>query len=116
MKARIERVSTGDAASFLCRRRTDSRFGFYWHFHPEIELTLIVRSRGRRFVGDSIEPYEDGDLVLVGPNLPHPWSSDPRRKGRHGAGFWQFPREFLRAPELAGGRRALSGSARRVGA
>ncbi len=112
MKARIERVSTGDAASFLCRRRIDSRFGFTWHFHPEIELTLIVRSRGRRFVGDSIEPYEDGDLVLVGPNLPHTWSSDPRRKGRHEAVFCQFPREFLRAPELAGVDRLLERSGR----
>jgi AraC-like DNA-binding protein len=112
MKARIERVSTGDAASFLCRRRADSSFGFYWHFHPEIELTLIVRSRGRRFVGDSIEPYEDGDLVLVGPNLPHTWSSDPARKGRHEAVFCQFSREFLKSPELAGVGRLFDRSAR----
>ena len=51
MKARIEKISPGGAASFICRRRSDPRFGFTWHFHPEIELTLIVRSRGRRFVG-----------------------------------------------------------------
>ncbi|HZE96666.1 MAG TPA: AraC family transcriptional regulator [Planctomycetota bacterium] len=112
MKAKIERVSTGDAASFLCRRRTDPRFGFSWHYHPELELTLIVRSRGRRFVGDSIEPYDDGDLVLVGPNLPHTWSSDPRRKGRHEAVFCQFPREFLRAPELAGAGRLFDRASR----
>src|SRR5258706_219679 len=65
MKARIERVSPGGAASFLCRRRRDPRFGFYWHYHPEIELTCIVHSRGRRFVGDSIEPYEDGDAGRI---------------------------------------------------
>jgi AraC-like DNA-binding protein len=116
MKARVERVSPGGAASFLCRRRVDPRFGFYWHVHPEIELTLIVRSRGRRFVGDSIEPYEDGDLVLLGPNLPHTWDSDPRRGGRHEAVFCQFSGsflgpEFLRAPELAPARRLLDRSA-----
>jgi AraC-like DNA-binding protein len=116
MKARIERVSPGGAASFLCRRRIDPRFGFYWHAHPEIELTLIVRSRGRRFVGDSIEPYEDGDLVLVGPNLPHTWDSDPRRSGRHEALFCQFSgsflgEDFLHAPELAAVRRLLDRSA-----
>jgi AraC-like DNA-binding protein len=116
MKARIERVSPGGAASFLCRRRADPRFGFYWHFHPEIELTYIVRSRGRRFVGDSIEPYEDGDLVLLGPNLPHTWDSDPRRGGRHEAVFCQFSasflgEDFLRAPEFAGVRRLLDRSA-----
>src|SRR6516162_7051730 len=106
MKARIERVSAGPAASFVCRRRVEARVGFAWHFHPELELTLIVRSRGRRFVGDSIEPYEDGDLVLLGPDLPHTWHSDPRRKGPHEAVFCQFPRDFLggdflSAPELA---------------
>lgn len=112
MKARIERVSTGDAASFLCRRRTDSRFGFAWHYHPELELTLIVRSRGRRFVGDSIEAYDDGDLVLVGSNLPHTWSSDPSRKGRHEAVFCQFPREFLKSPELSAAQRLFDRSSR----
>jgi AraC-like DNA-binding protein len=117
MKAAIERVSTGPAASFRCRRRVDARFGFLWHFHREIELTYIVHSRGRRFVGDSIEPYEDGDLVLLGPDLPHTWHSDPRRKGPHEAVFCQFSREFLgeafiESPELAAVDRLLGRSAR----
>src|SRR5258706_3398754 len=117
MKAGIERVSPGGAASFLCRRRRDPRFGFYWHYHPEIELTCIVHSRGRRFVGDSIEPYEDGDLVLLGPNLPHTWASDPDRRGPHEAAFCQFAPPFLgpdffRAPELGPVRRLLERAAR----
>jgi AraC-like DNA-binding protein len=114
MKARLEKVSPG-AASFICRRRTDPRFGFYWHVHPEVELTYIVRSRGRRFVGDSIEPYDDGDLVLLGSHLPHTWDSDPRRGGRHEALFCQFSEgflgeDFLRAPELAAVRRLMDRS------
>ena len=117
MKARIEKVSTDGGASFLCRRRVDPRFGFYWHVHPEIELTCIVRSRGRRFVGDSIEPYEDGDLVLLGPNLPHTWASDPRRAGRQEAVFCQCSEtflgpDFLRAPECSPLRRLLERSSR----
>ncbi len=38
-----------------------------WHFHPELELTHIVQSRGTRFVGDSIEEFEEG---LVGVACP----------------------------------------------
>lgn len=48
-----------------------------WHFHPEYELILTVRGHGKRFVGDSIGEFTDGDLALVGPNLPHLWRNTP---------------------------------------
>jgi hypothetical protein len=115
MQARLERVSPGIAASFLCRRRREPRFGFVWHFHPEFELTYIVRSRGKRFVGDSIADYGDGDLVLLGANLPHTWDSEPRRGGPDLAVFCQFSGSFLGAgffgaPELVPIRRLLERS------
>ncbi len=47
-----------------------------WHYHPELELTLVKESFGLRLVGDSIESFSEGDLVLVGSNLPHVWKND----------------------------------------
>jgi len=47
-----------------------------WHFHPETEILFIEKSRGSRFVGDHLEPFEEGDIGLIGPNLPHVWKSD----------------------------------------
>jgi AraC-like DNA-binding protein len=47
-----------------------------WHNHIELEFLHIIKGSGTRFIGDSIEAFGDGDLVLVGPNLPHVWRSD----------------------------------------
>ena len=47
-----------------------------WHFHPEYELHLVTATVGRAFVGDYIGTFAPGNLVLVGPNLPHNWISD----------------------------------------
>lgn len=49
---------------------------FEWHHHPEYELTLTLNSEGHRYVGNSIERYADGDLVLLGANIPHSWNSE----------------------------------------
>src|SRR6195256_1469892 len=46
-----------------------------WHYHEEDELHLILQTRGKVFVGDSIGHFEPGHLVLTGPRLPHNWIS-----------------------------------------
>ena len=51
---------------------------FIWHYHPQFELTLTVNARGQRYIGDHLGNFEPGDLVLVGPNLPHTWSASER--------------------------------------
>ncbi|MCB1444997.1 MAG: AraC family transcriptional regulator [Rhizobiaceae bacterium] len=59
----------------MLERYLDESIPFAWHHHPEYELTLTLNSTGQRFVGDHVGDYSHGDLVLVGPNLPHTWSS-----------------------------------------
>jgi len=51
-------------------------FTFPWHFHPEFELVYIMKSFGKRFVADHVEDFSEGDLVLLGSNLPHFWKND----------------------------------------
>ena len=51
-------------------------FTFPWHFHPEYELVYIEKSFGKRFVGDHVDDFQAGDLVLLGSNLPHFWKND----------------------------------------
>lgn len=47
-----------------------------WHYHPEMELVYISKSTGTRFIGDSIQPFSSGELVLIGMDLPHLWQND----------------------------------------
>ena len=42
-----------------------------WHYHPEIELVYVNGGSGKRQVGSHISYYTDGDLILIGSNLPH---------------------------------------------
>jgi AraC-like DNA-binding protein len=75
----FERVTIPAGASWsLLDRRLDNGIPFQWHYHPEFELTLTLNSRGQRYIGDAIANYDDGDLVLLGPNLPHTWCSAER--------------------------------------
>ena len=100
MRAHFEKVSSG-AASLLAFERVDLEFPFYWHYHPEFELTLIVDSHGQRLVGDGIADYGPGDLVLLGPNLPHSWRSGPvhlSTESCHRAVVVQFREDFLGKP------------------
>src|ERR1700680_4798200 len=97
MRAHFEKLIPG-RESFLTYERRDSEFPFYWHYHPEFELTLILESSGQRLVGDGIDDYGPGDLVLLGPNLPHSWLSGPvksRIRRIHPALVFQFREDFL---------------------
>jgi len=47
------------------------------HSHKNFELNFITSGTGRRIVGDNISGFEKGDLVLLGPDLPHCWELAP---------------------------------------
>jgi len=66
-------VPAASASSFDIRHEKTAYFANPWHYHPELELALVMKSNGIRFVGDAIEPFGAGDLVLLGPYLPHYW-------------------------------------------
>ena len=75
MRPQYEYVKQQANASWILHSRDLPSIPFEWHYHPEYELTLTLNGRGQRFVGDDISDFDDGDLVLIGPNLPHTWSA-----------------------------------------
>ncbi|MDT0649492.1 AraC family transcriptional regulator [Autumnicola edwardsiae] len=43
----------------------------FWHYHPEIELVYVNGGTGKRQIGSHVSYYRNGDLILIGPHLPH---------------------------------------------
>lgn len=101
MKASLEHLSSEQHTTFQIKEISQARFDAPYHFHPELELTLIISGEGKRFVGNQVSDFGPGDLVLLGENVPHCWQNnrgdllteeDP--KGSQ-ALVIHFPKEFL---------------------
>jgi AraC-like DNA-binding protein len=75
-------------------------FTYPWHFHSEFELVYVLKSSGKRFVADSVEPFAEGDITLLGSNLPHFWKSETHSSESEGmrvnAIVVQFHKDFFR--------------------
>lgn len=78
MRAQFEQVTVPEGQSWALLWRELPEIPFIWHYHPEFELTLTLNAQGQRYVGDELSDFAPGDLVLVGPNLPHTWAAASR--------------------------------------
>lgn len=76
MKPQLIKVPKAVQQSFSIRRDVVLYFYDRWHYHPEMELVHIEQGSGTQFIGDSIQNFNNGDLLLIGPNLPHYWRCD----------------------------------------
>lgn len=118
-KAEFELIPRGGQSSFALREFRLPAFTSPWHFHAEYELTYIVQSCGNRFVGDHIARFGQGDLVLLGANLPHFWHNDAGAGTEAHSIVIQFRPEwlgndFLHQPELAGVEKLFQRSQRGI--
>lgn len=95
-KASLEILQPVNGQSFLFRKFDMFAFDAPYHFHGEYELTCILKGSGKRFVGNHMEDFETGDLVLLGPNLPHCWKLDPGKDQTEASAIViQFDTSFL---------------------
>lgn len=73
----LELIRPSFHQSFVANQWTLDSFNAPWHYHPEWEITYIHKSNGMRYVGYHIEPFSEGDLVLLGAGVPHVWKNPP---------------------------------------
>lgn len=77
MKARLIEVGTHDTKCIKIKKLEKDHFETPFHFHDLCELNFVIESDGKRIVGDNINNFSPGDLVLMSSNLPHIWYNDP---------------------------------------
>ncbi len=100
MRVNEEHVTHPDRAFRFLRFETPG-FAGPRHRHLQLELTWIEQGAGVRFVGDSAAPFAGGDLVLLGPLVPHAWLSTGAEGGLPGqVTVVQFPLALLEQPLL----------------
>ncbi|TRX71158.1 AraC family transcriptional regulator [Carboxylicivirga sp. M1479] len=80
MKPFYTKATTQFDNSVTIRYDESEHFYPHWHYHDEYELVYIRKSSGIRYIGDSINPYQKGDLVLLGSKLPHVWINNDSSK------------------------------------
>jgi AraC-like DNA-binding protein len=76
MKPFLEFLPKEREVSFVAKSIDYQYYPVPLHYHPEYELVLITESTGKRFICDTITDFKPGDLVLLGPLLPHLYRND----------------------------------------
>lgn len=109
MKPCPHRIEGLPQHSFVARHQIEPFFGLDWHYHRELELHYLIKGQGVRFIGDNISSFTEGELILLGSNLPHFWKSN--EEYLQGSSLYceaiviqflpeTFGKDFLNLPEI----------------
>ena len=104
MKPKFQHLGFGSfEGSFLSYMVNSPKFGFHFHYHPEIEISYVLKGHGTRLVGDNVQEFTEGDLIVIGSGLPHTLISDElfnQSKENMQVAVIQFPKEIIDARSL----------------
>ena len=99
MRPQLYKLPLTPDTSFIYIDEECKYFDKPWHFHKEYELVYIDKTKGTRFIGDQVSFFDDGDLVLLGPNIPHLYRNSDNyyknNKLRAKSIFIHFTEDFL---------------------
>lgn len=87
----------GNEDLFIVLNHPHAKFDYAAHFHSDYEINMVIDGKGRRIVGDCVAPFNEIDLVMVGPNIPHRWISESDHDEAHVVTI-QFHKETLEYP------------------
>lgn len=108
MSAKFFKIPFEPLKSFNFRVENPRELNESLHFHPELELRYIVSGKGIQYIGDEVSSFAEGDLFLLGENLPHAWRFDLGNAQKENSGkiesqviefSTQFSSQFSKFPE-----------------
>lgn len=95
-KPTLEQIRPSFGSSLFVKQfsRENPNKAPFWHYHPELELVYVKGGQGKRHIGNNISYYQNGDLTLIGANLPHYGFTD-RLTGNKSETIIQMREDFL---------------------
>lgn len=77
MKPVFARIIEGlDTFAFAARAINRPVFSTEFHFHSACQMTYIVKSEGKRIIGDNVDRFSYDELTFLGSDIPHVWHND----------------------------------------
>lgn len=125
MRPHLQKIPLHPGQSFSVIHEIAPRMYNQWHYHAEVELVLILSGSGTIFMGDGLRTFSEGDIFLIGSNLPHLMRSDVQYydtglgliseaivihflPGVFGEGFFDLPEHGAIAALLKSGSQGLA--------
>ena len=107
VKPTLEKVQPDFGNHILVKQHFEIRPNHkaFWHFHPEVELVYVNKGQGKRHIGNHVSYFNNSQLILMGPNLPHKGFTD-RLVSKGKETLVQFQIEvlgemFIQLPEIS---------------
>jgi AraC-like DNA-binding protein len=65
------------------------------HYHRNYEMNFVIKGNGTRYVGNNIGDFEEGDLILLAPSIPHRWQNTGKKSYNYSSLVIQWGEDFL---------------------
>ena len=66
-----------------------------FHYHPNYEMNFVITGHGIRYVGSNKETFEEDDLILLAPRIPHRWEDTSNNQSNYSSLVFQWEEQFL---------------------
>ena len=94
----FEKVPVLENSSFAMETVTGRDVTCDYHYHPEMEFTLVVSGSGKVLIGTKWYTFSSGHLALIGSNVPHLYAFIPDSQGNNQANVIKLSSNFIQGP------------------